>query len=524
MRLINMRNPLNRAIVTVIGILVVWSLLLRSGTPNFTSHLPPRIRTGPVADPTSSTPWMGRHYEPKSSHRMSCDLDMEHLRNVQQQAGISETFQYLRRYVRFKRTPGLARAGLTKIHQELAPDGYKTVTIGNDYGHETCLEPLVVNVPMSPLPATVDASALMFGIVSTYGKVVDPDTALLNEWLFWLTDSQGHSNGARLLLMLIGATDVQLQQVAKRLGDLGIKADVYFADPLASEAVRYLTLIPTMYKHPEASAKRWLVTCEDDTFFPNMHALIEELREIDHTRRAYVGTLSEDIGMVNREGSQAFGGAGVFLSLPMAKDIDELFNQCSVQQSKTKLNGDALLRKCIYDYTETRLTQLRGLWQLDFYGNPSGFYEWGIKPLSVHHYRGPWHQADPLQLSRLAHTCGEDCTMLRFQTTDDFIVSGHSVARYPEGITFDHRQIEATMWPATASRGWNLDFALGSQRPSLLRTGRKIAWEMVDSEVRKDGSVIQTFVRWKDDWRWVKENGKAMSDTDGVVELVWIPG
>jgi hypothetical protein len=543
-----MRNPFIRALLAAIAVFVLIMLTMRSDSLNVrsldmgaqilhsagiqsaaTSNPPQR----PLGDEnaTNGAP----NGDPSHSHTMSCDIDNEHLRSVKDRYGLDEKFQYLKRYVRFTRTEGLKRKSMNKVPGNLLEGSFKTVDVNTKYGPEQCGTPLEVEVPHSGLPSTVNASDFMFGVSTTYKRFMDPNTTPINEWIFWLTDSHfngngGHSNGGKLLLMLLDASDEELQEVANLLGDVGIDVDVYHSDSSVEMAVRYLTLVPTLYTHADAHKKKWLVTCDDDTFFPNMHALIRKFEQYDHTREMYIGTLSEDVGAIERHGSQAFGGAGVFLSLPMAEKLTKLYRECISEQKILESNsgwgpqGDILMRKCIYENTETRLTNLWDLWQLDFYGDPAGFYEWGIQPLSVHHYRGGgWHIARPGQITKIAHTCGEDCSMLRFQTHDNYIISGYSVAHYPEGITFDHNQMEATLWAAPENKGWNLDFVFGPQRPSLVATGRKIAWELQESFVEDDGSVLQTYTRKKDDPRWINADESKMSNIDGVIELVWLP-
>jgi hypothetical protein len=138
-----------------------------------------------------------------------------------------------------------------------------------------------------------------------------------------------------------------------------------------------------------------------------------------------------------------------------------------------------------------------------------------------------WHEAKPLDGAQIIHACGEDCFLQRFQTADDFIISnGYSVAYYPKGIDFDVHQMERTFRAAPDDFGWNLDFMLGPQRDSLLKTGRKVAWELKESMLLRDGSVRQTYVRKSDDERWTEMDGGEMYkmfDKDGVVELIWIP-
>ncbi|KAH7153423.1 hypothetical protein EDB81DRAFT_647558 [Dactylonectria macrodidyma] len=533
-----MRNPLNRAVLSAVTLLFFWALMLRPETTRVRDRLmkgdtavnKPVVEEVVNDDPLSNSPLMDTDYIPTTTHEMDCSVDTVHLADLRKRHSLSYRVQYLKRYIRFTRTEGLERKRLTKLNQPLLPNKFKTVQIGREYEKESCATPIDLPVPVSGYPATVNATQFLFGVSTTYERFMNPDTTPIGEWIYWMTDSHGHTNGAHLVLMLLDATDHELQEVANMLGDVGINVDVYHSDSAMEMAVRYLTLVPTLYNHREAANKKWFVTCDDDTFFPSMHGLVDTLATYDADLPMYIGTLSEDAGAVERHGSQAFGGAGVFLSAPMAARITEAYEDCKSPQSIQEANsgwgaqGDILLRNCIYKHSETRLTNLWDLWQLDFLGHPSGFYEWGIKPLSLHHYRGRgWHLSRPVQMSKIAHTCGEDCTMLRFQTEDNFIVSGYSVAHYPEGINFDHRQVESTLWAPAPNRGWNLDYMLGPQRPSLLRTGRKIGWELQESEVMADGSVLQTYIRHKTDWRWVTKDEKPMSNIDGIIELVWIP-
>lgn len=542
-RIFSMRNSCTRALLAAICVLVVLALTLRSEQAiDMRSQLLRKtgVKQGGVVPeqqpldqstpmPPPQDPALAE-FEPQSDHVPNCDIDMDHLREVKGRNQLDDKFQYMKRYIRFTRKDGLERKSMTKVDQRLLPSKFKTVDLGQTYGHQSCADPLEIEVPRSGLPSTVDASDFMFGVSTTYGRFMDPTTTPINEWIFWLTDSRGRTNGGKLLLMLLDASDEELQEVANLLGDVGIDVDVYHSDSSVEMAVRYLNLVPTLYTHRDTPKKKWLVTCDDDTFFPNMHGLIAEINKYDHTRMMYIGTLSEDVGAIDRHGSQAFGGAGVFLSVPMAEKVTELYGSCTSEEKILESNsgwgpqGDILLRKCIYENTDTRLTTVWNLWQLDFFGDPSGFYEWGIKPLSLHHYRGGgWHNARPGQFTKIAHTCGEDCIMQRFQTRDDFVISGYSVAHYPLGIDWDYAQQEGTLGAAPEDKGWNLDFVFGPQRPSLHRTGKKIAWELVESEVRSDSSVLQTYTRKKDDDRWVHPDGSPMSNIDSVIELVWIP-
>jgi hypothetical protein len=440
--------------------------------------------------------------------------------------------QYTKRYVKISRQ-NIKRKSITKLKQKFMPEKPQVVDVTKQspaLQPHTCEEPLVVPVTQSPYPTTANASDFIFGVSTTYKRFKDPQTSSINEWTYWLTDGKGKSNGGKLVLLLLDASEEELLDAWTKLDAMGIDVDVYPSDSSMEMAVRYLTLVPTLYNHPDRRGRKWVVTCDDDTFFPSFNALTDKFEEYDHSIPMYIGTLSEDVNNVERHGAQAFGGGGVFISLPLAKMITENYDSCKTPEKIREANtgwgpqGDVLLRKCIYENSEVKLTTLNDLWQLDLYGDPSGFYESGIKPLSLHHYRGGgWHIALPWQYTKIAHLCGEDCTLQRFMTKDNYVISnGFSVAHYPKGIDFDINQFERTFQPAPEDRGWNLDYTFGPQRPSLHKTGKKISWDGQETNINSDGSVSQIYIRKAGDWRWQTPEGQPMSKMDGVIELVWI--
>jgi hypothetical protein len=261
-----------------------------------------------------------------------------------------------------------------------------------------------------------------------------------------------------------------------------------------------------------------------------MRALVDRFAEYNHKSDLYIGTFSEDISNIKRHGSQAFGGAGVFFSLHLAGVVTDLYDDCVTPQKIREADtgwgpqGDILLRKCIYEHTEIRLTLLRELHQLDIVGDPAGFYESGLAPLSLHHFKGGiWTKANVYEGAQVQHACGEACYLQRYLSNDDFIISnGFSIAYYPKGIQFDVHQVERTFSAAPEDYGYNLDFMLDPQRGSLTKTGRKVAWELTDATVLGDGSVLQTYLRKANDKRWT-EGGRSLFDKDGILELVWVP-
>lgn len=551
-----MRNPFARAVLLTVAMLAVGGFFLRSDL-DVRSALLKTAATAreaillqkPIGHMDPAAAWeadvgVSIEHEPNStaedvpatatglpsSPRMTCDFDGERLKRWQELFRLNETFQYTKRYVQPVRKD-IARKSVTKLDQVLLTDAVRVIDVNSQYQAETCPEPLVVPVSKSPFPSTADASDFMFGVSTTYGRFADPRTSPINEWTYWLTDGKGNSNGGKLVLLLLDASDAELEDTHAKLTNMGIDADVSRSDASLIMAARYLALTPRLYDHPDRGSRKWLVICDDDTFFPSFHGLADKLAAYDHEFPMYIGTFSEDVNNIHRHGSQAFGGAGVFLSVPMAEIVTKNFDTCKSEGKLAEANtgwgpqGDILLRKCIYENSEVRLTLLNDLWQLDLFGDPSGFYEAGLKPLSLHHYRGGmWHVAHPWHYTKVAGVCGEDCTLQRFRTADDFVIAnGFSVAYYPRGIDFDLGQVEATFHAAPEDRGWNMDFALGPRRRSLAGTGRKISWDLQEAAVNEDGSVSQVYVRKHDDWRWKNPDGTAMSELDGIVELVWLP-
>ncbi|KAM7204241.1 glycosyltransferase [Naviculisporaceae sp. PSN 640] len=557
-RCFTMRNPFARALVLALGLFVLGLCLLRSDPMDVRTIVVKTATTAkdaisqqPIGNSVNShhsilgiaapTPTEKEQNGPTTTHnplqsfsnqthKMKCDYDMDRLKRWQEEYRLQDEFEFTKRYIQPVRQ-NIRRSSMTRIHQKLLLNELKVVDVKKQYQPEKCPEPLVVPVTQSPFPSMANASDFMFGVSTTYQRFTDPKTSPIDEWTYWLTDGKGNSNGGKLILMLLGATMVQLEAAYDKLAAYGIDVDVYQSDPTTVMAVRYLTLVPTMYHHPARINKKWLVTCDDDTYFPSFHALAERFEQYDYERPMYIGTLSEDVNNIERHGSQAFGGAGVFLSVPMAETIANKFDTCATDQKIKEADsgwgpqGDIMLRKCIYENSEVKLTTLNDLWQLDLYGDPSGFYESGIKPLSLHHYRGGgWHIAHPWQYTKVAHICGEDCTLQRFHTDDDFIISNSfSVAYYPKGTNLDFHQFERTFGAAPDDKGWNLDYKMGPQRPSLHRTGRKMSWDLQTAIWNADGSLSQVYVRKHDDWRWKMPDGSPMSDRDGVMELIWLP-
>jgi hypothetical protein len=120
----------------------------------------------------------------------------------------------------------------------------------------------------------------------------------------------------------------------------------------------------------------WLGILDDDTFPPAIEPLAAALAAHDHTKPAYLGDLSESFA-ATRFGMAAFGGAGIFLSVPLAEELEPHLGNCLSGRG-----GDMQLMECIHDHTHTRLERVQGLMQQDMKGNLDGFFESGCKHVS----------------------------------------------------------------------------------------------------------------------------------------------
>ena len=168
------------------------------------------------------------------------------------------------------------------------------------------------------------------------------------------------------------------------------------------------------------------------------------------------------------------------------------------------MEGDVIIRDCIYAKTNTKLSLEPGLHQLDLEQDVSGFYESGVLPLSIHHYKS-WSRMQPEKMHLITEVCGE-CFLQRWQFTDNTILSNaYSVVQYHGGIDFDTELMEGT-W---AHPNHEFDFSIGPLRPAMTPE-EKVSWRFLDAEVTNDGAVKQLYVH----------RGKDGGE-DKVLELLW---
>jgi hypothetical protein len=344
----------------------------------------------------------------------------------------------------------------------------------------------------APLPvAPPNASHILFGVATTLGRLDES----LPAFAHWAAGTD-----ARIYALVDVEVGSEIKRVQQRAKDLDVRLTIIQSDDERLD--QYFSLLRVLLKHRDASTK-WAVLIDDDTFFPSMRNLVDRLATYDASKPQYIGALTEDLAQLFSWGYIAYGGAGIFLSIPLLEQLDKVYDDCN----SIKTTGDRRVAMCIYDHTTTKLTWDRDLYQLDLFGDASGFYESGRPlPLSVHHWKS-WFQADMVGLGQVAAVCGDACLLHRWRLKDNwFLVNGFSMIKYSSTENVD--LMEKT-WEDSKYRGGDGHaFSLG---PFRQKDEEKISFRLQNA-TRQGESVRQIYIHDLGD-------GKPPE----VLEVVWKP-
>jgi hypothetical protein len=301
-----------------------------------------------------------------------------------------------------------------------------------------------------------------------------------------------------------------------------------------SFAQRYISLASLMYgaSHEETE---WIICIDDDTFFPSMHDLSLHLKKYDSLKPQYIGALSEDWWAVNEYGLMGFGGAGIFISKPLAKIINGHMDEC--KESIHTTAGDISIMDCVYRFSSTKLTHVPALHQVDMHGDLSGFYESGREILSLHHWKEGSAAGYKLEMEKMhlvADIC-DSCFLQRWQSPKELILSnGFSINYYPQGHISGQKPggLLGTGVGATVPKvnleemehTWSGDIkVLHSLAPlrEKMNEDTKVSYKLLDSMIvdsgadgDKKGDVVRQI--------YFKEGGG--NDQDTVMVLNWRAG
>ncbi|KAI4594639.1 hypothetical protein KJ359_007729 [Pestalotiopsis sp. 9143b] len=254
---------------------------------------------------------------------------------------------------------------------------------------------------------------------------------------------------------------------------------------------------------------KWFGLLDDDTFYPHLAPLSTALNALDHTKDVYVGALSEDFTSVRNFGIQAYGGAGAYLSRNLAKKIGNQKQALQCLQEFTPDFGDVIIRDCVYQHSNARLTTLPGLYQHDLLGDMRGFFESGVEPINLHHWKG-WYQAPVVAMSAATNFCG-DCFLQRWSFGANTVLSnGYSITFYPGGLdSIDLNKMEQTWHQVYPDEAPQYEWMLGALREKV-PDDQHITYYLKDTEINGE-TMRQLYVRERSE----------TSVVDEVIELVW---
>lgn len=443
-----------------------------------------------------------------------CSSDINYLR--QRNLDLSNNIVYSRRCVKPLYTDKFDRDDVTNIAKPLVT--HKTSINLTDCTAEEESIPCD-NLPLSipfPYPAE-NYSHLIFGIASTYDRVNDS----LPAFAHWLKDT-----GSLLVVVIVDAEvekdgiwtpnpNINLTVLQQQYEAAGVTcsfiAPTLKINPRTNEPEKrtehhHFMLIRDCLSRATPDTK-WIGILDDDTFFPSLHPLDQELQRYNPNKPFWLGTLSDSWGSVRNWGIMAYGGAGAFVSLPLAREMEPHLESCIRDAGHD--TGDGILRDCVYTRTHTRLTIVDGLYQHDMSGDMSGFYESGIRPLSLHHWKS-WYRENLPKQAAITNLCGS-CYLGRWTFSDDALfVNGYSISTYPLGLgPIDLNKMEAT-WHQAESPGF--EFSMGPMRPRLSRDWKK-SYHLKDAGlVPETGAFRQLYVYRGDE---------AKEEDDEVIELLW---
>ncbi|KAL2256257.1 hypothetical protein VTK26DRAFT_1926 [Humicola hyalothermophila] len=492
-----------------------------------------------------------------------CSQEMELLRRPD--LGLTDNIVYTRRCVR----PIRGKVDRDEVANITSPLISSTTTLDlkadcSAVEPPPC-EPLLLRVP--PAYPRRQYPHLLFGVASTYERIKDS----LPVFAHWIAGT-----GAQLVVVISDA-DIPASN-NNNLPDLGALEAEYRAHGIQATLVppTFKSPIPRKGEDPSSSSSSssssshnpppgpapveqlhfllirdmlahatpqttWLGVLDDDTFFPSLYPLDQALSRHDHTRPAWLGALADNFVSISMWGYMAFGGAGVFLSVPLARELDPHLESCV--RETTVPSGDGMLRDCVYAHTTTKLTLLEGLYQHDIRGDPSGLFESGRHPLlSMHHWKS-WYRAPVAAMAGVVRVCG-DCFLQRWRFAGDtLLANGYSVTVYRDGLDgVDLGRVEATFRESEehGGAGGRFGFVYGPFRERLgekrKKSYRLAAVDGVPGQPGtsgggtmgavmgmvgkgdKEGPFRQVYVHRAARGDEEEEKGKAM---DEVVELVW---
>ena len=385
---------------------------------------------------------------------------------------------------------------------------------------------LKLPTPKGPKPGEFDASDYLFGVSTTYERLVANDRAVVKAWQWWLTTGNQTSNGAHIIVILDQASAEQVALAELLLKSLEITALVYKTDEALSSATRYLQMTRELRAFSSALTavglyKKWYCLIDDTIFLPSMAHLDERLSSYDPEEDVYIGMPSEKKDWQEHDGKlSTVGGGAVFLS----RGAVNRFLSASCTDPEESLppyhsqRWGNVLHACLTTKADMKMHVLPGLYSPDIDGNDTGLslYESGGRPLVLHNRP---KRLDTNKAYLVADECGEACFMQRFLFADGWVlVNSVSISQFQERVQpEDQERRETAMAEDLVYDEEN------SERICLSGGGERHVWKLLDSSLDETSVVWQAFVRKAPrEEKFLQQSPEAKSDS--IIILIWDGG
>ncbi|KAI1761923.1 glycosyltransferase family 31 protein [Hypoxylon sp. FL1150] len=429
----------------------------------------------------------------------TCPEDLKFLVRASIDLELTERVRYTRRYIHPDFSSAVDRDEVGNVTEPLIQGDVEVDLYDCGDAVIPPSTPIKLHVPKPHADATFEH--LIFGIASDYDRLNDS----ISSFGHWISGS-----GAKLVAVVTDAKEKspgEMGELQHNYNLAGINATL--VNPINESfttSQNHFSVLIDMFGYSSPDTK-WYGLLDDDTFFPgSLTPLSDSLATLDHTVDAYVGALSEDFSAVRNFGFMAFGGAGAYLSAPLAKKLATQALNCI--NDAIGHEGDTILRDCVYTNSRAKLVMLPGLYQQDLRDDATGFFEAGPRPLNLHHWKS-WYREPVEKMAQAAKFCG-DCFLQRWRFgTDTVFSNGFSIATYRDGVDSVNLGLMEGTWEKADSRDY--DFSLGPLRDPLPPDQKK-SYKLREAELVENGDLRQLYVRVGD---------SSVGELDEVVELIW---
>ncbi|KAH8912279.1 hypothetical protein BR93DRAFT_922238 [Coniochaeta sp. PMI_546] len=516
-----------------------------------------------------TSPW--RDWKNKQNATRTAEVNF--LDHLIKKHGLTNEVTWSARVVQAKYGSGKGRPSMTEVAGKFMPKDFANARI-QDESLRLAVDRAALKLPVagSVKGNEVDASVLLFGISTTYSRLVYLDNSLMRDWERWLTDGTGNSNGAGLLLTLQKSNKQEADWVEEKLRSMGVDATVLLSEGTGESA--YVDLVHKLKSHSASlaqkeggSAKRYMALVDDDIFFPSMGKLVQKLSKFDPEKEHYVGAPSERSDwVIEGDKTLTYGGGAVFLTAPMLEQLTQL--PCLAKPDKrgedspkpeshqTGEQWDLLVYECITKHTSIDLHVLPSFYNPEeeqLYSEHdrrilvNEGYASGTQPLTLHHYKN-LHRFEAGKGHLVTSACGEACFLQRFRFRDDWIlVNGYTLSHYPDGVDTislkkepkKQKQLDDDDQQVVFGRRIVVDAgaddrSAGDDVKVVAWAGRKRTWRLLDARVGEGGEIWQAYVKRRGGGNSFGEiddrpKGDAVhaeeekTDKDSVVVLIWQP-